>query len=423
MNNNKDKKLIYIAAFLRSISIGMIAVLLAIYLMKVGLTKTEIGLVISCGLMGASAGTLFTTFFGDIIGRKNLLILYCLFSAIAAVFVGIFTSFYIILITAFFGMINARGKDRGPALVVETAILPSLENNQNRTKAFAWYYIYQDIGLAIGGLAAGLPTLLSNYLQIPVILSFQIAFGLYAIVMFASACCYYFLSESTELTPKESKFSFKKMNFKFSDAGKKMAMKWSVCFALDGLAGGFLTKSLLAFYFYERFDVGIEKLGLLFFTIHCLNGISHLGSAWIAKRAGLVNTMVFTHTISHAFLLAIAFAPTFPIAVACYILRECWAKMEGPTKRSYMMSVTNEDERTKLSGITQMIRTLGWAIAPAFAGFIMDKWSLASPLIIGVGMKTTYDMLLYFSFRKIKPPEEKQIEEISIQTEPVLKLA
>lgn len=408
----KDKCLIYAAAFLRSIGIGMISVLLAIYLMKIGLTKPQIGMVVGAGLFGAAMGTLFVTFFGDMLGRKKVLMAYAAFSAIGALFVCVSMNFYAILLAAFFGMMNARGKDRGAALVMESSILPSLDTDQNRTKSFVWLYVFQDVGLGLGGLIAGIPTLLSIYMGVPELLAFQLSFGVYAAFMLTSAALYFLLSNKAELSIQDCRT-------KLSTEGKKMAIKLSSFFLIEGIAGGFLTSALLAFYFYERFGVSLEALGIVFFIAHCLNAASHFVSAWIAKKIGLVNTMVFSHSIANIIFLAIALAPTFPIAVAIYFLRETLAKMEGPTKRSYIMAVVKPEERTKINGITQMIRMLGWAVAPTFAGLVMQEVSLASPLLIGGGLKLTYDMLLYASFRNKKPPEELESAPIA-NTRPML---
>lgn len=402
-----DQYLICGAAFLRSISIGMISVLLAIYLMKVGFTKPQIGMVVSAGLFGAAMGTLFVTFFGDKLGRKKVLVAYALMSALGAFSVCYFMDFYSVLAAAFLGMINARGKDRGAAIVMESSILPSLVDEKNRTKAFAWYYVFQDSGLAIGGIVAVLPSLLMSYLQISEIGALQLSFGAYAAFMLMSTAFYFCLSDTAEL-------SIKGTQAKLSQEGKKLLTKLCGLFAIEGLAGGFLTSTLVAYYFYERFGVSVEALGILFFVAHCLNATSHLVSAWIAERVGLVNTMVFSHMTANIILLGIAVAPTFPIAVAIYLMRETLSKMEGPTKRSYIMAVVKPEERTKINGITQMVRVMGWAVAPAFAGFIMQEISLSFPLLIGAGMKLTYDAMLYVAFHNKKPPEECTEQELTV---------
>jgi len=177
-------------------------------------------------------------------------------------------------------------------------------------------------------------------------------------------------------------------------------------FALDSLGGGFLTATLLSVFFFKRFGVDEALLGPLFFGARVANAASHLGAAWLAKRIGLVATMVTTHIPSSLLLLTVPFAPTFPIAAALFLLREGLVEMDVPTRQSYVMAVVRPEERTFASGMTQLVRTGAWAVAPAFAGAMMEGVSMATPLVAGAAMKIVYDVLLWVSFRKLKPPEE-----------------
>lgn len=409
-NQFSSRQLIYSSAFLRSLAIGMIAVLLAIFLMKIGFSKTEVGIVVSVGLIGAGLGNLFVSFFGDRLGRRKTLVIYSLLSGAGALALCFSSSFYVVLAAAFFGMINARGKDRGAALVIETAILPSLETDQNRTRAFAFYALVQDLGLAVGAVAAGLPTLFSSFLGIEQLAAFQITLVVYSCIMLLSAILYCYLPVTTEVP-------LDKIKFEFSPEGRKMVTKLSSLFALDSLAGGFLTSTLISFYFYERFNVGVETIGIIFFIARGLNAVSYFGAVWLSKKIGLINAMVFTHSPSHLFLIAIALAPNFPIAVCFFLLREALVEMDVPTRQSFVMAVIKPEERVKASGIFQMVRMMGWAAAPVFAGYVMQEFSLGSPLYIGAGIKLSYDALVFISLRRLKAPEEPVIvEEQSSET-------
>jgi len=179
-------------------------------------------------------------------------------------------------------------------------------------------------------------------------------------------------------------------------------------FAIDSLGGGFLTSALLSVFFFERFGVGAGAIGPLFFAARVANAGSHLGAAWLAKRIGLVNTMVFTHIPSSLLLLTVPFAPTFPIAAALFLLREGLVEMDVPTRQSYVMAVVRPEERSIASGVTHLVRLAAWAVAPGFAGLFMKGVSIAAPLVIGAGMKIAYDVLLWTAFRSRKPPEEAQ---------------
>ncbi len=155
-------------------------------------------------------------------------------------------------------------------------------------------------------------------------------------------------------------------------------------------------------------------IGVLFLGARRMNAASHLGAAWLARRIGLVNTMVFTHIPSSLLLVTVAFAPSFAVAAALFLLREGLVEMDVPTRQSYVLAVVKPEERTFASGITNLVRLGGWAAAPLFAGALMMGDSLYLPLVIGAGMKIAYDLLLWRAFRRIRPPEEAaQLEETS----------
>jgi hypothetical protein len=195
---------------------------------------------------------------------------------------------------------------------------------------------------------------------------------------------------------------------KLSPESRRVLTRISALFALDSIGGGFLVSALIAYFFFKRFGVGEQGMGLLFFFARALNAGSHIAAAWLAKRIGLVNTMVFTHVPSSLLLLTVPFAPTFPIAAALFLLREGLVEMDVPTRQSYVMAVVAPHERTAASGVTSLVRLGGWAVAPGFAGLAMAGTSLGAPLVVGASLKIAYDFLLYAAFRRLPPPEERR---------------
>jgi len=189
---------------------------------------------------------------------------------------------------------------------------------------------------------------------------------------------------------------------------KRILAKLTALFSLDAFGGGFLTDALVAYWFFRRFGVAEHDLGLVFFAVHILNACSHLGAAWLARRIGLVNTMVFTHLPSSLFLMAVPFAPSFKWAVLLFLCREALVEMDVPTRQSYVAALVRPSERTLASGITNLARNVFWAVGSAAAGFLMQTLTFSAPLLIGGGAKVTYDILLYRSFRRVRPPEEVQ---------------
>jgi predicted MFS family arabinose efflux permease len=175
---------------------------------------------------------------------------------------------------------------------------------------------------------------------------------------------------------------------------------------MDSFGGGFLTSALVSYWFVQRFGVGEQYIGPVFFAARVANAASHLVAAWLARRIGLVNTIVWTHLPSSRFLLAVPFAPNFAWATALFLCREALVEMDVPTRQSYIVAVVAPSERALATGFTTLTRNIAYAVAPIGAGLAMTDVALASPLFLGAGIKIAYDFALYCSFRKIRPPEE-----------------
>lgn len=186
-----------------------------------------------------------------------------------------------------------------------------------------------------------------------------------------------------------------------------MVMRLSALFALDSLGGGFLLDALVAYWFFRRFAIAEANLAVLFFVVHLLNAVSHLGAAFLAQRIGLIKTMVFTHLPSSIFLIAVPFAPSARWAVVLFLLRESLVEMDVPTRQSYVAAVVSATERSFASGITNLTRNVAWAVSSAMAGLFMQNVALAAPLWMGGGLKIIYDVLLWRVFRHISPSEER----------------
>ncbi len=395
-----DRRILYATAFIRALATGMVGVLLGIYLARLHLSPSQIGFVVGAGLVGNAAATLLTTALGDRWGRRRFLIGLTLATAAGGLAVSLVSHPLALGVAALLGMVNGMGRDRGAALVLEQAMLPGTVTDAQRTRAFAWYNVTQDMGHALGGLMAGLPVLLREVQPLSEETSFRLAMGTYSLLVLLPFLLYLVLSRHTEAVGGPETRTV-------LPESRRILWKISSLFALDSLAGGFLTTALLAFFFYAHFGVSEEIVGLLFFAARLANALSHLGAAWLAKRIGLVNTMVFTHIPSSLLLATVPIAPTFPVAAALFLLRESLVEMDVPTRQSYVMAVVRPEERTLASGVTHLVRMAGWAVGPFAAGLFMEGMSLATPVFIGAGMKILYDLLLYAAFRNLKPPEER----------------
>ncbi|MHB8413105.1 MAG: MFS transporter [Candidatus Acidiferrales bacterium] len=403
---NRSLRTIYAAAFLRSVGVGLTGVILGVYLARGGFSITQIGVVIAAGLAGAALATLAVTFRADKFGRRRTLTLLPTLGAVGGLGFALTSHFWGILVFAFFGMLNGMGADRGPSFALEQAVIPQATSDNHRTAALSWHSLTMDAGHALGALLAALPLLLVKWFQIDLVLSYRMTFGVYAAINLLSASVYLFLPAQMECQRGPVTGSFGTV--RISSHTRAVVAKLAALSGLDSLGGGFLPDALIAFLFFRRFGVAEGSLAALFFAGHVLNSISYLGAAWLSRRIGLLNTMVFTHIPSSLFLMAASLAPSAGWAVAFFLGRESLVEMDVPTRQSYVMAIVQPNERTFASGVTNLTRNVARAITPSFAGYLMQSLALAAPFFLGGGIKITYDLLLYGAFRRLKPEEERQ---------------
>jgi MFS family permease len=401
----RDALLIYAAGFLRSWTVGLVGVILAIHLAGSGLSVAVSGLVISAGLAGAAAATLIVSVRGDRFGRRRTLIVLAVLSAGGYIAVASTSRLLVLMPLAFLGTLNGMGRDRGAAYALEQAILPETAGPERRTWLLAWYNLVLDAGHAFGALAGMAPAVLMSVLQTDSASAHRLTFLICAAVIGISVVPYTALSRRVEVRdPSASQPGSRRLDPQARSVVRKLAF----LFGLDSLAGGFLTSALVAYWFFKRYGFSERELASLFFTARLLNAGSHVAAAWISRRIGLVNTMVFTHLPSSLFLMAAPVAASGAVASALFLAREALVEMDVPTRQSYVMALVGPGERTFASGVTNVTRNVGWAVAPSIAGLMMQQVVLAGPLFIGGTLKIAYDLLLYRAFRHVRPPEEKE---------------
>jgi MFS family permease len=403
----RNLSIIYLAAWMRSFGIGLLGVVLGVFLYREGYSSTAIGLVIAAGLAGAATGTVFITFKADGLGRRRTLCVLSLLTAVGSLPLLFHFGLPAMVAIAFLGMLNGMGTDRSPAFALEQATIPGLVSDQKRTWALAWYSVVLDASGAVGALAAGLPIVAHKWWSVELSHSYRLLFIGYAVISVLTALLYLLLSPEVEIRRADSPMASKTA---ISPETKSTIKRISALFAIDAFGGGFLTDALVSYWFFRRFGIAESQLALLFFTVHVLNALSHLGAAWLAKRIGLIKTMVFTHLPSSMFLIAAAFMPSPRWAVVLFLLRESLVEMDVPTRQSYVAAVVRPQERTFAVGVTNLVRNSAWAAASAVAGVFMQQVAFAAPLLLGGGLKIIYDGLLWRAFRHLAPPEERKAQ-------------
>src|SRR6266568_3240879 len=405
----RDLAVIRTAAFLLSFGVGLLGVILGIYLFRTGRSSLTVGFVVGAGLVGSAAATAVMSFAADRLGRKRSLVVLSSLTAIGGLALAYSPAMplFLFLALAFVGMLNGTGTDRSPSYAIEQAVIPGLAPDTKRTWNLAFYNALIDGGGSLGALAAGLPILLQHRLGLPLLAAYKTLFLGYAALSVVIAATYVLLSPAVET----GNATLLPIGHRIQPGTMKVLTKLTALFSLDAFGGGFLTDALVSYWFFRRFGIAEHELGLVFFAVHVLNAVSHLGAAWLAGRIGLVNTMVLTHLPSSLFLIAVPFASSFKWAVLLFFCREALVEMDVPTRQSYVAALARPSERTFASGITNLARNVFWAVGSATAGLLMQALTFSAPLLIGGGAKVTYDLFLYRAFRRLKPPEERKSAE------------
>ena len=408
-----DARLLFVTRFTRLFAYGSISVILVFYLVSLGLTEPQSGLVLTLTLAGDIAVSLFLTTRADRLGRRRMLLVGAILMALAGLAFALTSNLIYLIIAGTIGVISPSGHEVGPFLSIEQASLSHLIPPSSRTEVFAWYTLTGSMATALGALFGGVVTQALRQRSMTPAASYRAIVFLYAFLGIVLACLFTRISSLVEVkNPSENGAEASRFG-RFMGLGRSrnIVLKLSGLFALDSFAGGFVIQSFAAYWFYLRFGTEPRTLGGIFFWANVFAGISALLASRLATRIGLIRTMVVTHLPSNLFLIAVPLMPTLSLAVLVLLLRFSISQMDVPTRQSYTMAVVEARERSAAGGFTGVARTTGAAISPLLAGFLFARPGLINlPFYIAGTLKAVYDLLLYFSFRQLRPPEEGSAE-------------
>jgi MFS family permease len=395
---SRDGWLLFATCGVRSFAYGFLSVILGLYLNAIGLTTTAIGWIFTAALAGGAVMTIIITALADSLGRKMLLILGTALMAIAGLVFAVSNNSIFLTVAAIFGTISPSGKEVGPFLSIEQAILPQTTQDQYRTSVFSAYNLIGSLCGAMGALAVGLPSLLS----ISQIDGYRFLVWGYVVCAVVMMVLFGLLSPNTEAKTKTTSQN-RKIGVQKS---RGIVAKLSGLFVLDAFAGGFIVQSIVAYWFYLRYKTDLNALGGIFFGTNLLAAVSFLAAPAIARRFGLLNTMVFTHLPSNLLLLLVPLMPSLELAVVMLLVRNLLSQLDVPTRQSYTMAVVDPDERAASAGILSVARNAGAALAPLFTGAVLAVPAIGLPFLLAGGLKIVYDLWIFAVFRHVKPPED-----------------
>jgi MFS family permease len=398
-----DTTLLFVTRGVRMFAYGLASVVLVLHLAAAGHGEARIGLLVSLTLLGDVAVSLLVTTRADRAGRRRMLVLGgALMIAAGAAFASS-TAFPVLALAATLGILSPSGNEVGPFLPIEQSALAQAIPPASRTGAFAWYQLTGAGATAAGALAGGVAAEALQRAGVAPLRSYQLLFAGYAILGAGLALLFARLSPAIE--PPRAAAGAGALGLHRS---RGVVLRLSALFSLDAFAGGLVVQSFVAWWFHRRFGAGPALLGGIFFGANLLAAVSALSAAAVARRIGLVNTMVFTHLPSNLLLALVPLMPTLPLAIAVLLLRFSISQMDVPTRQSYTMAVVDPDERSAAAGVTGIARTVGAALAPLAAGPLYASAALAGvPFLVAGGLKVVYDLLLWRGFRHRPAPEER----------------
>jgi MFS family permease len=396
-----DGKILVASRTIRSLIQGFFSVIVSVYLSLLGYSDLLIGLALSIFTASSVAHIAIASFLERRFGRKRTLLFLAILS-VAGSGILIFSSTYLgIIVAACIGPI-VGGTSAGAFQTVEQAIIAQSASAENRTRAFAVYNIGGWIALSGGALMVSLPASLQKA-GLGMIQSFRLVFALSVIAMVSVLIIYTFLSRGAETLDSPRPGNSRKP---LSQESKRRISKLSALMGLDSFGGAFVQQSIASLWFYHRFGASLDTLSIIFLAANLASAVSFLVATNLAGRIGLVNTMVFTHLPSNIITALIPFGPTLPFVTGMFIIRGFLNPMDIAPRQSYIAAIVKPDERVQAAAYTNIVSNVGRSVSPSISGFLLQFVSLSVPFFIAGSLKSAYDLVLYHSFRSLKPPEE-----------------
>lgn len=393
----KPTNCVFASRALRDFADAFVAILLPVYLLGLGFSPFQVGVVATASLFGSALLTIGVGLIGARLDLRALLLVAAVWMVATGVAMSSASDYLPLLAIAFVGTMNPSAGSVSVFVPLEHAVLARETPDRQRTSMFAHYSLVGAFAGALGGLAAATPDLMTK-LGLDQLTAIKLMFVLYAFLGLLGGLFY------SRIPPRPPSHELDKP----APLGPSRAIvvKLAALFSLDAFAGGFAVQSLLALWLFERFELSLSQAGVFFFWTGILSAFSFPVAARLSKRIGLVNTMVFTHIPSSIALALAALAPSLPLALGFLLVRAALSQMDVPTRSSYVMAVVTDAERAAAASFTSVPRSLAAAASPALAGALFAASYRAWPFLICAALKIVYDLLLLRQFRHVKPPEE-----------------
>ena len=373
---------------------GLVSIITPIYVALLGYSSLYVGIVLMTMIGGNIFSNLLIIWYGDSIGRKRILIIFSFLMFVSGVLLYSSTELPIILAGAFVGNISTTGTESGPFQSIETGILPSIVGEGRSARFFGLYNFLGYAASSIGALAASIPSYFHDNLTV-----FHYLYLVYGFIGLLLLVLYMRLGAGIESIQKRQDTG-RSWKGNLSPDGRLDAQTLSMIYSLDALGGGFLTQSILAYWFFLVYHLSLTGLGSIFFVTNLITAVSALGASFVAERLGNLRTMVYTHLVSNAFVLMIPLAGSLTMAIVFLFLRQSMSQMDVPTRQAFMAQIFDHDERVSANAITNTSRSISSLFGSPISGAILGAGFISVPLLAGGFIKIAYDLLIFAKYRK-----------------------
>ena len=398
---SRDGKILLASRPFQSFSASFVSIFLAVYLSLIGLPLWQIGLVLTGGLLCSTAYNTVAGFMADRMGRRRMLVFLGMITVLSGVVFAMVSNPLVLVPVAIVSTLGYRG-GFGPANMLERVILAQSCPEERRTRMYAIRSTLNSVATSAGSFFVGAVVLLQGVFGLTPVASYKVMFWIYALMNGVVVVLYSLLSEAAEVDQKSEEAP------PLSPSTRSYVLKLSLLFSVDSLGSGFITTSLVSYWFFNRFGLDMDAIGAIFAASSFLAALSYMLAARISERIGLINTMVFSHLPANLMMMTIPWLPSLEASVAVYAGRSLLASMDVPTRQSYVMAIVKPEERSRVAGLINLPRSLTSALGPSISGFVMQFMGQSLPFLVAGGLKAAYDLALFFMFRNVKPPEENQ---------------
>lgn len=410
-----DPYLFYAGRFIRDAARSLMAILAVIYLVHIGISNTQVGFIFGASLAGGFLLSVVVMLTNRAVSTRTWSVANMLITGLAGIVLITSDNLWLLIIGGFFGSYAASGAHWGAMAQLEQTGIAAAIPQRNRTKAYSTLSIASSAGRAIGALLAGLSTLLIETLDWNPTSAYHALLWLYVALHIIASLIYLFLSNSSLMqsesgaeerseTPRATTDSNRESLFvnPFKARARKPILTMSSLFAVDSFAGGLIFESFLSFWLFTKFGLSAAAIGALIIASQLLNMASLALAPWVARRIGLLNTLVFTQVASNIILISFAFAPTAIIAVTLWLLRSLFDEMDVPTRQAYMMGITEPDEHPIMAGSANLGRGVGRIPSATVTGWLWAGALTITPWIAAGTIKIVYDFAIWMAFRRVR---------------------